>query len=56
MAIELSRQEKDLLTAILQKELEDVRSEFHHTEEFDYKQSLKEREAMVRVLLDKLAA
>jgi hypothetical protein len=55
MAIELSRLEKDLLTAILQKELEDIRTEFHHTQAFDYKESLKEREAVVRGLLDKLA-
>ena len=55
MAIELSQQEKDLLTAILQKELEDIRSEFHHTQAFDYKETLKGREAAVRGLLDKLA-
>ncbi len=56
MAIELNQQEKDLLTAILQKELEDIRSEFHHTQAFDYKENLKQREDSVRGLLDKLAA
>jgi len=54
MAIELSHPEKDLLTEILQKELEDIRSEFHHTQAFEYKESLKEREAAVRGLLVKL--
>jgi hypothetical protein len=56
MGIELSQREKDLLNAILRKELEDVRSEFHHTQAFEYKESLKEREAAVRGLLDKLTA
>lgn len=56
MAIDLDQAEKDLLTAILQKELGDIRSEFHHTQAFDYKESLKAREAAVRGLLDKLAA
>jgi hypothetical protein len=56
MAIDLSRAEKDLLTAILNKELGDIRSEFHHTQDHDYKESLKRREAEVRGLLDKLAA
>ncbi len=56
MAIELTKQEKDLLVAMLEKELEDIRSEFHHTQGFDYKESLKGREALVRALLDKLAA
>jgi len=56
MAIELTKQQKELLTAMLEKELEDIRSEFHHTKGLDYKESLKEREALVRGLLDKLAA
>lgn len=55
MAIELDQSEKDLLKAILEKELEEVRSEFHHTQAFDYKESLKEREAAVRGLLEKLS-
>jgi hypothetical protein len=54
MAIELSQHEKDLLSAILRKELEDIRSELHHTQALDYKESLKERETAVRGLLDKL--
>jgi hypothetical protein len=56
MTIELSPQEKDLLTEILQKELEEIRTEFHHTQVFDYRESLKVREAAVRGLLGKLAS
>jgi len=55
MAIELVDVEKDLLKAMLEKELEDIRSEFHHTQAFDYKESLKERENLVRGLLEKLS-
>ncbi len=56
MAIELSQPEKELLKAVLEKELEDVRSEYHHTQVHEYKGALKEREELVRVLLVKLSA
>ena len=56
MAIELSQPEKELLTALLEKELEDVRSELHHTQGHDYRDSVKEREKVVRGLLVKLEA
>lgn len=54
MAIELSKPEKDLLTTILEKELEDVRSELHHTTDHAYRDNVKEREELVRDLLAKL--
>jgi len=56
MDINLSDPEKELLTDILERELEDVRSEFHHTQAFDYRERLKERESRVRGLLTKLAS
>ncbi|HOW86335.1 MAG TPA: hypothetical protein P5119_10100 [Candidatus Aminicenantes bacterium] len=56
MAIDLSRPEQEFLVALLQEELDEVRSEFHHTQAFDYKETLKEREALVRGLLAKLKA
>lgn len=56
MAIELSKPEKDLLATILEKELEEVRSEFHHTQDHDYKDNVKDREKIVRDLLAKLKA
>lgn len=55
MAIELNQPEKDLLKSMLEKELEDVRSQFHHAQVFDYKERLKARESLIRGLLDKLA-
>jgi len=56
MAIDLSRPEQEFLVTLLQEELDEVRSEFHHTQAFDYKETLKEREALVRGLLAKLKA
>ena len=56
MAIELSKPEKDLLATILEKELEEVRSELHHTQDHDYKDNVKDREKIVRDLLAKLKA
>jgi hypothetical protein len=51
MAIDLSEPERELLAGLLEKELEDVRSELHHTQGHDYKDTLREREALVRRLL-----
>jgi hypothetical protein len=54
MPIDLSQDERDLLVGLLDKELEDVRSELHHTQGHDYKEGLKVRENLVRALLAKL--
>jgi hypothetical protein len=54
MQIDLSQEEKDLLMGLLEKELDEVRSELHHTQAHDYKESLKVREQLVRALLAKL--
>jgi hypothetical protein len=56
MAIDLSEPERELLAALLEKELEDIRSELHHTQGHDYKDSLKGREALVRGLLARMRA
>lgn len=54
MPIDLSQQEKEIVTGLLEKELEDIRSELHHTQGHDYKDTLKERELLVRGLLAKI--
>lgn len=54
MAIDLSQPENELLTAMLEKELDDIRTELHHTQAHDYKEALKEREILVRGLLGRL--
>lgn len=54
MSIELGPAERDLLGELLEKELEEVRSELHHTQAHDYKEALRVRESLVRDLLAKL--
>lgn len=56
MHVSLSRAEKDLLANLLGTELEEIRSEFHHAKNHEYKESIKERESLVRGMLTKLAA
>jgi hypothetical protein len=55
MVIDLSPIEAELLASLLEKELDDIRSELHHTRGHDYKENLKVREGLVRGLLAKLA-
>lgn len=56
MAIDLSAPEKELLTGLLEKELEEVRSEFHHTQAHDFRDALRCREEILRGLLAKISA
>jgi hypothetical protein len=56
MAIDLTKPETELLQSVLEKELEEVRSEQHHTQAHEYKESLRERETLVRGLLARLRA
>jgi hypothetical protein len=55
MDIELSNPEKDLLVSLLDKELEEVRSEFHHTDAYEFREGLRCREELLRGILTKLA-
>ncbi len=55
MSVEMSAEERELVAELLDQELEDVRSEQHHTQAFDYKESLRRREELIRGLLAKLA-
>jgi len=54
MAVELLRDEQDLLVGLLEREFEEIRSEIHHTQNHEYKDSLKEREKLVIALLGRL--
>ncbi|MCK7476634.1 MAG: hypothetical protein M0C28_03015 [Candidatus Moduliflexus flocculans] len=45
---------KDLVTDLLESELEDIRSELHHTQVHGYREALKDREKLVRGLLEKM--
>jgi len=54
MPFELTREEKEMLRGLLEKEFDEIRTEIHHTKTHEYKESLKEREKRVQGLLDKL--
>jgi hypothetical protein len=56
MAIDLNESEREFLVSLLERELEDVRTELHHTQGHDYKDTLKAREALVRELLARVRA
>jgi hypothetical protein len=56
MPLDLNREERDFLADLLEKELEDIRSEFHHTQGHEFKESLRTRENLVRDILAKLRA
>ncbi len=56
MPTELTQEEKDLLTDLLEKELKEVREEVHHSRNLDYKGCLQMRETLVRRLIDRLKA
>ncbi len=51
MPVELNALERDLIANLLEKELEDIRSERHHTQNHEFKDNLREREGLVRGLL-----
>jgi hypothetical protein len=52
--IELSVKEWQLVMELLEHEENDLREEIHHTDDHDYKETLKEREASIRELLQRL--
>ncbi len=52
--IELSPQETSLLSELLEHEVEDVRTEIRHTQNYDVKLTLENREKVLRELLNKV--
>jgi hypothetical protein len=54
MTIELTEAEAQLLAEILDSEFRDLKDEIHRTETYDYKEALKQREALMVNLLTKL--
>jgi hypothetical protein len=55
MPIDLTTTERELVKSLLDQELEDIRSELHHTQNHEYRDSLKEREQVIREVLAKLS-
>lgn len=56
LRIELNPHEAELLEAVLESYLSDLRSEIAHTESSSFREGLKEREALLTSLIGRLAA
>ncbi len=56
MDLYLDAKETELLTGILERYLEDIRREIHHTDRAQFKAALKSDEALMRTLLGRLRA
>ena len=52
--ISFSDTEQQLLTELLDAELKELAHEIHHTDDRDYRESLKEKETTMEELLKKL--
>lgn len=52
--IQLTEKEQQLLIELLESEIPDLRDEIWHTDDHDYRESLKERERHINELLVKL--
>ncbi len=53
-AVEMSREEAQMLIEILEAEFTDLREEVRHTDSHDYRENLKEREERLGGLLERL--
>lgn len=56
MDLFLDTDESELLTRLLERHLEDIRREIHHTDRASFKAVLKADEALMRDILIKLKA
>lgn len=54
MQLELSVEDQDLLTRLLEREIGDTRVEARHTDDRRYREQLERNEASLRDLLDRL--
>jgi len=54
MTIELTDVEAQLLADLLDSDYRDLKEEIHRTETFEYKEALKQREALMAGILAKL--
>lgn len=54
MQIQLNEQERQALLEILEDALPNLSEEIYKTENFDYREQLKRRQAVVKALLERL--
>jgi hypothetical protein len=55
VVLQLNDEERDLLTRILEERYLELRRELFHTDHYEFKRRLKEREHVLESLLEKLA-
>lgn len=55
MQVQMNDEEQQILVDVLSATLPDLREEVYKTENFDYREKLKRREAVVKSLLERLA-
>ncbi len=53
MNLEFNNEEMDLLRELLDKELNELPVEIHHTKHYEFKEYLKERQKVVESLADR---
>ena len=56
MTLTLAETEAEILKTLLNRFIEETRSEIHHTDDGSYKDRLKEQEQAAKRLLEKLTA
>jgi hypothetical protein len=54
MQITITDEEKEVLKDVLDEVLPSLRGEVYKTESFDYREELKRREAIIKLLLERL--
>lgn len=54
MQLQLEEFEKDILIEILENEVEELKEEIHHTDDYDFKETLKNKLNSLEMLLSKL--
>ena len=54
MTIELTEAEVQLLAELLDSDFRDLKEEIHRTETYEYKEALKQREALLAGILTRL--
>jgi len=54
ITLDLSRDEQEILIAILDNYLSDLRMEISHTDRLDFREQLKMRKRVLRKMLEKL--
>ncbi|HRH43895.1 MAG TPA: hypothetical protein PKY82_19850 [Pyrinomonadaceae bacterium] len=54
MTLEINEQERELLLKILKAEHISLLDELHHTESYDYKQMLKQKDELLKTLTSRV--